>query len=385
MISSLSKAIECIGKFGSQSNYMKKTFVLLLSYCLVFLSCSKTEKVDSKQAVIDNDSSSSKTIVLAGIEELNGASRILKCGDKYFWYATGPRIKMRWTSSPKSGTWSVGANVFSTQPGWWADYSPTNSAWAPDVVYDPASAEYRMYYCLSSLGSNTSAIGLAVNKTLDPNATNYNWVDKGIVISTHEEIDNFNALDPCPVQTSAGAWFLCFGSHLGGVKLIRLGPDGKRHPDYSTIWNLARKENTTQNACEAGSIYPGTKNGEVGFWLFVNWGTGTANGENSTYQVKMGWSTDVRGPYLDKDGINMYNGGGTLFMANQETFSKDGSTRIGRGHVGIIKGEMLDGSYPDWVSYNYWLHNPPTSDGKRFGLQRLETDSDGWPKAGTVF
>lgn len=317
---------------------------------------------------------------LTGTEGLNDASRIIKCGDKYFWYSTGGGVRMRWTASPQSGKWNTGPDVFPTRPTWWARWNPKGASWAPDVIYCPERAEYHMYYSLSTLGVNTSVIGLAVNTTLDPNAAGYAWVDKGIVISSRAGVDSYNAIDPCPVRTPAGDWYLAFGSHVGGIKLRRLNVEGQLDPDCPTMWNLARMAPTPDNACEAGAIYPGTKNGVAGFWLFVNWGSGLGKGENATYNVRVGWSATVTGPYRDKNDVDMYDGGGSLMMPTPQSFSRDGSTRIGRGHIGLITGEKLDGAYPDWISYSYWLQGA----GKRFGLQRLVADDDGWPDDGIL-
>ncbi len=372
---------------------MKIAFIIVL--CFSFLSCTFSEEhsdilnlgekntiKSSAEATTSKQNSGSG---LTGLTGLNDASRIIKCGSKYYWYSTGGGIRMRWTSDPESGIWNAGPDVFPTRPNFWSDYTPINAAWAPDITYHHISGEYRLYYCVSSLGSTKSAVGLATNTTLDPNDPQYNWVDQGIVIST-EEGESYNALDPCPVRTHENEWFLAFGSHFSGIKLIRLAPDGKRHPTLLNMWDLARKSNAASSAIEAGAIYPGNKNGQNGYWLFVNWGTGLGHEENATYEVRVGWSTNVRGPYLDKNGLNMYNGGGTLMMQREQTFIWDNSTRIGRGHVGIIKGEDLDGTYPDWISYSYWLKNPPANQsGKRFGLQRLIEDPDGWPNDGILF
>jgi len=364
--------------------FMTKISFVLLSVYIAIASCSKPNYGPAPTAPPPPGPGGSVT-PLTGLIGLNDASRVLKSGSKYFWYSTDGGIKMRWTLNPISGAWNTGPDVFPTRPAFWSDYSPINAAWAPDVIFDAESAEFRMYYCVSSLGSRKSAIALATNKTLDPEAPNYAWVDKGIVISTTES-STFNALDPCPVTTPTGDRYLCLGSHWSGIKIIRLGADGKAHPTETTMSNLARKDNAASSAIEAGAIYPGVKNGEAGYWLYVNWGSGLGQQQNATYEVRVGWSTNIRGPYLDKQGNDMFNGGGTVFMKNKETFSLDNSTRIGRGHVGIIKGQSLDGVHQDWVSYSYWLENPPAGqNGKRFGLQRLLTGTDGWPEAGDIF
>ncbi|WP_161554500.1 arabinan endo-1,5-alpha-L-arabinosidase [Sinomicrobium soli] len=357
------------------------TFLFLLS-----LSCKSSDE-QAPPVPEEEQEQQDPAPEMTGITGLKDTSRLIRSDGKIFCYATGGGIRMIWASSLSSGQWNTGPDVFPERPAWWAGYSPINIAWAPDVVFDEKSSEYRMYYCVSKLGSSTSAIGLATNKTLNPDNPEYGWIDQGIVISSIEGVDGFNALDPCPVQRPDGAWFLTFGSHFGGIKLIRLGEDGKMHPGITEISDLARKENTFRNAIEAPALYPGTKNGEEGFWLFVNWGTGNsiANGENATYEVKMGWSQDIRGPYLDKEGNSMYDGGGTVFLSNQQTFEWDESTRIAPGHVGLIYGDKLDGTHPDWVSYSYWLKNPPARNGIRMGIQRLGTDEDGWPEAGALF
>lgn len=361
------------------------TVLLLIISTQLFLQCKNN--IQNGTGETTSSSNEEPAPPMSGITGLKDSSRLIKSDGKIFSYATGGGIRMNWTSSPESGEWISGPDVFPERPPWWSEFSPANSAWAPDVVWDEEFSEFRMYYCVSKWGTSTSAIGLATNKTLNPDNPEYEWEDKGIVISSEEGVDDFNALDPCPVQRPDGEWFMTFGSHFGGIKLVRLNKEGKFHQEDTEVSDLARKKNTFKSAIEAPSLYPGKKDGKDGFWLFVNWGSGNsiANGENATYEVKMGWSPEVRGPYFDKEGKNMNNGGGTVFLPNQEKFSWDGSTRIARGHVGIIKDEKLDGIHPDWVSYSYWLKNPPEKNGIRMGIQKLTQDEDGWPKAGELF
>ena len=45
------------------------------------------------------------------------------------------------------------------------------------------------------------------------------------------------------------------------------------------------------------------------YYLFVNWG-GCCNGTKSTYNVRMGRSKNILGPYLDRKQKDMRDGGG---------------------------------------------------------------------------
>ena len=63
------------------------------------------------------------------------------------------------------------------------------------------------------------------------------------------------------------------------------------------------------NAIEAPFIF---KHGGW-YYLFVSWDY-CCRGSKSNYRVAVGRSKTVDGPYLDRKGKNMANGGGTLFL-----------------------------------------------------------------------
>ncbi|WP_260607406.1 family 43 glycosylhydrolase [Chitinophaga polysaccharea] len=54
--------------------------------------------------------------------------------------------------------------------------------WAPDISYH--NGWYYLYYAVSAFGKNTSAIGVTVNRTLDPRSRDFKWIDKGMVIQS---------------------------------------------------------------------------------------------------------------------------------------------------------------------------------------------------------
>jgi hypothetical protein len=90
--------------------------------------------------------------------------------------------------------WTRRGSVFPAIPKWALDTIPgTRGIWAPDVSY--FNGQYRLYYAVSTFGSNHSVIGLATNAALDPAAPNYAWQDQGLVIGSNT-FDKYNCIDP---------------------------------------------------------------------------------------------------------------------------------------------------------------------------------------------
>ncbi len=111
---------------------------------------------------------------------------LAKSGNIYYLFSTGPGIPVR--SSPDLRIWHDAGRVFDTMPLWAAEDIPAaDSIWAPDVSH--LSGEYRLYYAVSTFGSNRSEIGLATNTTLDPSSPAYRWVDRGVVVASKPSDD----------------------------------------------------------------------------------------------------------------------------------------------------------------------------------------------------
>lgn len=280
-------------------------------------------------------------------------STIVKCKDEYWLFATGRGIASR--RSEDLVHWRSGPRVFSDRPAWTAKAVPGNRGryWAPDVIR--LGNRYLLYYSVSTWGVNTSAIGLATNETLDPEDPGFHWTDRGIVIQTSES-DDFNAIDPAVMQGPKGRLWLAIGSFWTGIKLTELDPaSGKRIVPDSPVHSLAYHE-----SIEAPMIH----HRQGHYYLFVNWGL-CARGVNSTYNIRVGRSAHITGPYRDKDGVNMLHDGGSLLLGTERKF-------IGPGHAGILS----EGGR-DWLSYHYY-------DGTRRGaptlaIRRLHWDAQGWP------
>ncbi|MCA9263384.1 MAG: family 43 glycosylhydrolase, partial [Planctomycetales bacterium] len=112
----------------------------------------------------------------------------------YYVVSTGRGINL--SSSPDLRTWKRLGRVFEEDVPAWAkqEIPESNGIWAPDLSYHDGL--YYLYYSVSSFGSQRSVIGLAVNKSLDPQSPDYEWVDRGKVIESWADRVDFNAIDP---------------------------------------------------------------------------------------------------------------------------------------------------------------------------------------------
>src|SRR5262249_35130754 len=154
-----------------------------------------------------------------------------------------------------------------------------------------------------------SAIGLATSPTLDSTSPDYHWTDRGPVIQSHQG-SPYNTIDPAIIQTNAGELWMSFGSFWNGVYITKLDPTTGPLPPRTTTTRLA-----FNSSIEASYIYQK----DSYYYLFVDWGT-CCQGVNSTYNIRVGRSTSVNGPYLDKNGVDMVNNGGSLFLGSESNF-----------------------------------------------------------------
>jgi arabinan endo-1,5-alpha-L-arabinosidase len=219
--------------------------------------------------------------------------------------------------------WKFCGNVFDAIPEWALKEVPgARGIWAPDV--SRVGGKYRLYYSVSTFGSNHSVIGLITNKTLNPNSPDYRWVDEGKVLGSTRE-DDWNAIDAnLAIDDSGGQW-LAFGSFWGGIKLRRLEPEtGKLSNQDVTLYSLASRRPLQPPAIEAPSIVRRSKY----YYLFVSFDF-CCRGKESTYKIMVGRSRKITGPYLDKRGKPMAEGGGTLLLEGTVAWR-------GPGHQAIL-------------------------------------------------
>ncbi|WP_346839553.1 arabinan endo-1,5-alpha-L-arabinosidase [Microbulbifer sp. SAOS-129_SWC] len=287
-------------------------------------------------------------------------------GDTYYLFSTGPGITIY--RSKDRIHWHRAGRAFATEPSWAKSVAPefNGHLWAPDVI--ERDGRYYLYYSVSAFGKNTSAIGVTTNNTLDPDSPDYQWRDQGIVIQSVPNRDNWNAIDPNIVLGDNGTAWMAFGSFWGGLKLVKLD-DSWTKPAQPQEWHtIARAERppftptAKPGPAELEGPFIFRKNGY--YYLFISRGL-CCRGDDSTYRLAVGRAKQVTGPYLDKQGKDLANGGGTPLIAGNKRWP-------GLGHNGAYTYDGKD--YLVLHAYEHADH----------GLQKLKIldlkwDKDLWP------
>jgi arabinan endo-1,5-alpha-L-arabinosidase len=238
---------------------------------------------------------------------------------------------------------------------WWVYlYNGQGDVWAPDLSYQGGT--YRLYYSASSFGSNRSAIGLATSTTGAPGS----FVDRGIVY-TSTTSSNYNAIDPSLfVDPRTGRWWLTFGSHWSGIHMIAIDPaTGMQSRTDRTRHHLAYRP-SPPNAVEAPYIL--ARGGY--YYLFTSFDT-CCRGIASTYRIMVGRSTSPTGPYVDRSGRRLLDGGGTELLASHGRVVGPGGQSVLRD----VDGELL--------VYHYYDAN--AGGRETLGVNLLGWDAAGWP------
>jgi arabinan endo-1,5-alpha-L-arabinosidase len=298
----------------------------------------------------------SSAATLTGDYFTHDPSRITKCNGKYFLYCTGRDLPMRYSTDLVH--WEIGPPVLTEIPAWARQAVPGNrgdGVWAPDVIY--LNKKYYLFYAFSTFGRKISVIGLLTSPTLDPMSKDYHWTDQGMVVSSGDTTD-FNAIDPCPILDEHGDLWLSFGSWFGeGIVLVKL--DKNTAKPISNFYPLAMKQKTGP---EASYLY---RHGGY-YYLFENEGF-CCRGVNSTYQIMMGRSKSITGPYLDKQGNDLANGAGTLFLGTEGNV-------IGPGQIGILSEKKAD-------RFTFHYYDGANNGRPTLGFGTFTWGSDGWPSA----
>jgi arabinan endo-1,5-alpha-L-arabinosidase len=300
---------------------------------------------------------STPCLSLDGETGMHDPSTVVQHEGRYYAYGTGNGLPA--LVSDDGWTWRRARDVMSSVPGGRPGAAVVerggNNTWAPDIIR--VADKYFLYY--SAPGTQPkAAIGLLVGRSLDPTSPDYGWQDAGPVVWS-DGIEDSNAIDPGVFHDPAdGRLWLTYGSYFGYIRLVELDPATglRKYPRRAPI-NVAINSEASIIIKRDGWYY-----------LLVTHGSCCA-GANSTYNIRMGRSRRITGPYLDNMGVDMLEGGGKLFAGSRGRF-------IGPGHFGLLDlGQEVQ---------KFSLHYEADLD--RGGISVLDIRPllwrDGWPVAG---
>ncbi|KAF8887172.1 glycoside hydrolase family 43 protein [Infundibulicybe gibba] len=255
---------------------------------------------------------------------------------KYFIFSTAVGLEIR-TSTDRTA-WTLVGKVWPNGASWTDAYTGTSNGalWAPDCYY--SNGQFYLYYAASSFGSQKATIillGLALNAENSYRPVCWLVSDNSIDI-IHWVLMN---------DTQDGSnWYLSLGSFWTGIKLQTCVPAS------SAVTALAQRT-AGGGAIEASVIF---KFGSF-YYLFSSWDKCCA-GTSSTYNIRVGRSSSATGGYVDKSGVALTSGGGTLVLGSHDNI-------IGPGGQDV----MTDGDGPILI-YHYY-----TSAGSFLGINRLDS------------
>lgn len=251
--------------------------------------------------------------------------------------------------SPDLVNWTLVGDALASKPNW----KQEGGIWAPDVT--EVEDRFFMYYSYSTWGDPNPGIGLAIAESpVGP------FIDQGKVFLS-DEIGVENSIDPFFIEEE-GSKYLFWGS-FHGIYAIELTDDGKRIS--------GEKIRIASTHLEAPYVYK-----KDGFYYFFGSEGSCCEGANSTYQVKVGRSESLLGPYLDKRGNDLAMGHyGELLLRGNE-----GNTGFaGPGHNAEI---ITDDAGTDWFLYHAIHKSKPLLDNgasrRPLMLDKLSWEN-GWP------
>lgn len=280
--------------------------------------------------------------------------QIIKEGDTYYMIIMAPHILIKYSKDLVH--WETVGTVFGERdPSWLAREVPGYGIWAPSAY--KIGDKYFIYYCISTLGKQNSAIGVAVNATMDPSSPDYRWEDGGMVIRSFTG-SRYNCIDPNIITDEEGRVWLNFGSYWGGLYQREINPEtgNLMYPNDGTAeeYHLARRT-VNYGAVEAPYMI---KRGEY-YYLFVAF-----NPMNLTYHNRVGRSTSIHGPFVDRDGVEMTAGGGNVVTEGMYDIQMP-------GHASVFLDD--DGQY--YFVGEYFREGSPSI----MMISTILWDEDGWP------
>lgn len=280
---------------------------------------------------------------------------MIKEGNTYYIFQTGIGIGTK--ISKDRITWTKDSSVFAPAqlPAWLTKDIPEQKGhlWAPDIHY--RDGKYHLYYSVSAWMNFNSSIGYATNTTLDRHDPAYKWIDEGQVISYKNGGEGVNVIDPNIFVDNDGKVWLIYGSYKAGLRMVELDHiTGKLKSETPEIVTIS-------TALGEGVFLI---KGHGYYYIFASRGRCCA-GMQSTYQIVVGRSKNIKGPYLNKQAESWVNNKYTVFLAGD-------STAPGKGHNGFF-------TESDTTFIVYHAYTRAANGASLLNLKPMYIDEQDWP------
>ena len=256
--------------------------------------------------------------------------------------------------------------MLTTKPDWVTEAIPAN-----DGDYSsPAFLSSRILYYSVSGGEDVQCIGRATAYGDGPNIT---WTDSGSPVTCTYNTKEKSKTDkpwsahPAVFVDDTDSHYLVYGG--GTIWLTQLDPATGRQIE-DNFWS---HNDTSYSFLAKGPIL--SKNTDENEWIeapFIHKKDGfyyllitSFESVDFPHKIRVGRATNVTGPYIDKEGVDMKDGGGSVLMKEN-----------GRDNIGVGRAAVFTEGGRDWLSYHYY-------DGYYAGLPWVEVRrldwEEGWP------
>lgn len=280
---------------------------------------------------------------------------MIKEGDTYYLFQTGMGVGAK--TSKDRMFWIKDSGVFARNalPAWHTKDIPEQKGhlWAPDIHY--RDGKYHLYYSVSAWMNFNSSIGYATNTTLNKSDPSYKWIDHGQVISYKNGGEGVNVIDPNVFVDKDKKVWLLYGSYKAGLRMVEL--------DRKTgMLKSAPPKIVTITPSLGEGVYL-VKDPEY-YYIFASRGRCCA-GMESTYQIVIGRSKTITGPYLNKEGESWIDNKYSVFLAGD-------STAPGKGHNGFF-------TEGDTTFIVYHAYTRAANGASLLNIKQVYMGTDGWP------
>jgi len=164
-------------------------------------------------------------------------------------------------------------------------------------------------------GGHDGRINTMWNKTLDPNSPDFEYSEP-IQVAESANMEDNDAIDPgLFLDPTTGRLWCVYGTYFGNIRMVELDPKTGARVEGNEALDVAID-------CEATDLIYN----DGWYYLLGTHGT-CCDGTNATYNIVVGRSKEVTGPYLDNMGRDMLKGGGKMVIGA-------GNRATGAGHFG---------------------------------------------------